>query len=43
MEGRAASSIQAILNVLDKSGCSTCTARLVAIRELKKYRKEEAA
>ncbi len=43
METRATASIQAILDALNKSGCAACTARLVAMRELKKYRKEAAA
>jgi hypothetical protein len=34
-----ADSIQAILDAINSAGCSGCAARLVAIRELKKYRR----
>lgn len=33
----AAISIQTIIDTLNRSGCSICAARLVAVRELKKY------
>lgn len=36
-------SIQAILDALNRSGCTACAARLVAIRELRKYKGKEAA
>ena len=34
---KAASSIQAILDALKAAGCESCAARLVAVRELRKY------
>jgi len=42
-EASAADSIATILDALQKSGCAACAARLVAMRELKKFRKEIAA
>jgi DNA repair exonuclease SbcCD ATPase subunit len=36
-------SIQKILNALNGSGCTACAARLVAIRELRKYQRKAAA
>ena len=39
----AHASIQAIITALERAGCSACAARLVAKRELKKYRQEEVA
>jgi hypothetical protein len=36
-------SIKAILDALNSAGCSACVARLVAIRELRKYVNKEAA
>jgi hypothetical protein len=38
----AAASIQAILDALTGAGCSACAARLVAMREFKKYRRVAA-
>lgn len=38
----ALSSIRIILDALNSAGCSACAARLVAIRELKKYQQKEA-
>jgi hypothetical protein len=38
-----AESIQAILDTMNRAGCTACTAILVAKRELKKFRKSEAA
>jgi hypothetical protein len=32
-----ASSIQAIMNAMDDAGCGTCTAKMIARRELRKY------
>jgi membrane protein involved in colicin uptake len=37
------SSIKVILDALNDAGCSACAARLVAIREMKKYARKEAA
>jgi len=42
-ENHAAASIQSILDALNGAGCSACAARLVAIRELRKYQRKEAA
>jgi len=39
----AETSIQAIIKALQSAGCGSCAALLVAKRELKKFRKEEAA
>jgi len=36
-------SIKSILDTLNGAGCTACAARLVAIRELRKYQKKEAA
>lgn len=36
-------SLTIVLKALEESGCKMCAARLVAIRELKKYQKQEAA
>lgn len=40
--GRVEESIQAILDALNAAGCSACAARLVALRELQKYRRKVA-
>ena len=37
----AHASIQAIISALDRAGCSACAAKLVAKRELRKYRAEQ--
>jgi len=36
-------SIHAIIDTMKRTGCSACAAQLVCLRELKKYRKEQAA
>ena len=35
--GNVAQSIQAVLDALKAAGCESCAARLVAVRELRKY------
>lgn len=42
IENNYQASIRAILDALNSAGCSACAARLVAIRELRKYQNKEA-
>ena len=41
LKREAVLSIQAIINAMDDAGCGTCTARMIARRELRKFKEAQ--